>query len=78
MLEEVPKKLIVIGGGYIGLEMGSVWERLGSTVTVVEFGPMIVPTMVSAGAHMHLMLRPILKAILKPISEADILSQSIL
>ncbi|CAK0784019.1 dihydrolipoamide dehydrogenase precursor [Coccomyxa viridis] len=45
VLEEVPKKLIVIGGGYIGLEMGSVWERLGSTVTVVEFGPMIVPTM---------------------------------
>ena len=38
VLEEVPKKLIVIGGGYIGLEMGSVWERLGSTVTVVEFG----------------------------------------
>lgn len=45
-LKEVPKKLIVIGGGYIGLEMGSVWERLGSEVTVVEFGPTIVPTMV--------------------------------
>ena len=58
VLEEVPKKLIVIGGGYIGLEMGSVWERLGSTVTVVEFGPMIVPTMVSAGALIHLMLPP--------------------
>ena len=46
-LKEVPEKLIVIGGGYIGLEMGSVWERLGSSVTVVEFGPAIVPTMVS-------------------------------
>lgn len=45
-LKEVPDKLIVIGGGYIGLEMGSVWERLGSSVTVVEFGPAIVPTMV--------------------------------
>ena len=36
-LEEVPKKMIVIGGGIIGLEMGSVWSRLGSEVTVVEF-----------------------------------------
>ena len=46
VLKEVPERLIVIGGGYIGLEMGSVWERLGSKVTVVEFGPIIVPTMV--------------------------------
>ncbi|THH26367.1 hypothetical protein EUX98_g7814 [Antrodiella citrinella] len=36
-LQEVPKKLVVIGGGIIGLEMGSVWSRLGSQVTVVEF-----------------------------------------
>lgn len=36
-LKEVPKKMIVIGGGIIGLEMGSVWSRLGSEVTVVEF-----------------------------------------
>ena len=36
-LTEVPKKMIVIGGGVIGLEMGSVWSRLGSEVTVVEF-----------------------------------------
>ncbi|KAF3934276.1 hypothetical protein ABW19_dt0202825 [Dactylella cylindrospora] len=36
-LEEVPKKMIVIGGGIIGLEMGSVWSRLGAEVTVVEF-----------------------------------------
>ncbi|KAH0566386.1 hypothetical protein GP486_000208 [Trichoglossum hirsutum] len=36
-LQEVPKKMTVIGGGIIGLEMGSVWSRLGSEVTVVEF-----------------------------------------
>ncbi|KAK9822468.1 hypothetical protein WJX81_005700 [Elliptochloris bilobata] len=44
-LKEVPQKLIVIGGGYIGLEMGSVWQRLGSEVTVVEFLDHIVPSM---------------------------------
>ena len=36
-LDKVPKKMVVIGGGIIGLEMGSVWSRLGSEVTVVEF-----------------------------------------
>ena len=36
-LDKVPKKMLVIGGGIIGLEMGSVWSRLGSEVTVVEF-----------------------------------------
>lgn len=36
-LKEVPKKMVVIGGGIIGLEMGSVWRRLGAEVTVVEF-----------------------------------------
>ncbi|GLJ52221.1 hypothetical protein SUGI_1110790 [Cryptomeria japonica] len=44
-LKEVPKKLVVIGAGYIGLEMGSVWGRLGSEVTVVEFASDIVPSM---------------------------------
>mmetsp|Transcript_20585 Transcript_20585/g.61978 ORF Transcript_20585/g.61978 Transcript_20585/m.61978 type:complete len:505 (+) Transcript_20585:36-1550(+) len=44
-LKEVPKHLVVIGGGYIGLEMGSVWQRLGAKVTVVEFLDKIVPTM---------------------------------
>jgi dihydrolipoamide dehydrogenase len=44
-LETVPKSLLVIGGGYIGLEMGSVWSRLGSKVTVVEALDRIVPTM---------------------------------
>ena len=44
-LPEVPKRMVVIGGGYIGLEMGSVWRRLGSEVTVVEFLDRIVPAM---------------------------------
>ena len=42
---KVPKKLAVIGGGYIGLEMGSVWSRLGSDVTVVEYLDCITPGM---------------------------------
>src|SRR5471032_494776 len=41
---EVPKKLIVVGGGVIGVELGSVWSRLGSEVTVVEFLPKIIAT----------------------------------
>ena len=44
-LEKVPNSLVVIGGGYIGLEMGSVWSRLGSKVTVVEFLDHITPGM---------------------------------
>lgn len=44
-LTSVPKELIVIGGGYIGLELGSVWRRLGSKVTVVEFANRIVPAL---------------------------------
>ena len=43
-LENVPEHMVVIGGGVIGLEMGSVWRRLGSKVTVVEFLDRIVPT----------------------------------
>lgn len=42
-LKEVPKKLVVIGGGVIGLELGSVWARLGAKVTVVEFLDRIIP-----------------------------------
>jgi dihydrolipoamide dehydrogenase len=42
---EVPKSLIVIGAGYIGLELGSVWQRLGSAVTVVEYLDRILPGM---------------------------------
>ena len=44
-ISKVPKTLIVIGGGVIGLEMGSVWSRLGSKVTVVEYGNRIVPSL---------------------------------
>lgn len=43
--DKVPKKLIIIGGGYIGLEMGSVWSRLGSKVTVIEAQENILATM---------------------------------
>lgn len=42
-LMEAPKRLIVIGGGYIGVELGSVWNRLGSEVLVLEFLPGILP-----------------------------------
>src|SRR5436853_1377569 len=41
--DKVPEHLIVVGGGYIGLELGSVWARLGSKVTVLEFLPRILP-----------------------------------
>ena len=44
-LEQVPKKMVVVGGGYIGLEMGSVWSRLGTEVHVVEFLDHITPGM---------------------------------
>ena len=44
-LKQVPKKLAIIGGGYIGLEMGSVWSRLGSKVTVFEYLEYITPGM---------------------------------
>ena len=53
-LDKVPKHLVVVGGGYIGLEMGSVWRRLGSKVTVVEFLEAIVPNMDGeVGKAMH-------------------------
>ena len=42
-LKSVPKRLVVVGGGYIGLELGSVWRRLGADVTVVEFLDRITP-----------------------------------
>ena len=44
-LESVPKSMVVIGGGVIGLEMGSVWQRLGSDVTVIEYMDQILPGM---------------------------------
>ncbi len=44
-LEKVPNKMVVVGGGYIGLEMGSVWSRLGAEVQVIEFLDHITPGM---------------------------------
>ncbi len=44
-LEKVPKKMVIVGGGYIGLEMGSVWSRLGAEVHVIEFLDHITPGM---------------------------------
>jgi dihydrolipoamide dehydrogenase len=44
-LKEIPKNLIVVGGGVIGMELGSVYARIGSKVTVVEFLDSIIPTM---------------------------------
>src|SRR5262249_54006439 len=43
VLDKVPQRLLVIGAGVIGLELGSVWRRLGSQVTVVEFLDRILP-----------------------------------
>jgi len=42
-LTSVPEKLVIVGGGYIGVELGSVWSRLGSDVTIVEFTDRILP-----------------------------------
>ena len=44
-LDKLPKKMVVIGAGYIGLEMGTVWARLGTEVEVVEYLPRILPGM---------------------------------
>ena len=44
-LKDVPKKLVLVGAGVIGLELGSVWRRLGAEVTVVEFMDRALPTM---------------------------------
>lgn len=56
-LSKVPNHLVVVGGGYIGLEMGSVWRRLGAKVTVVEFADRIVPAMdLEVGKALHKVL----------------------
>ncbi|MCL7988132.1 dihydrolipoyl dehydrogenase [Sphingobacterium sp. lm-10] len=57
-LEEIPKSLIVIGGGVIGLELGSVYARLGSKVSVVEYAKSIIPTMdASLGKELQRVLK---------------------
>ncbi len=58
-LEKVPQHLIVIGGGVIGLEMGSVWRRLGANVTVVEYADRLAPAM--DGETMTLLQRTLTK-----------------
>lgn len=52
-LDKVPSKMIVIGGGYIGLEMGSVWSRLGSDVTIIEYADRILAAMDSDISKEH-------------------------
>ena len=44
-MKEIPKKILVIGAGVIGLELGSVYKRLGAEVEIIEFAPKILPTM---------------------------------
>ncbi|MDO5510293.1 MAG: dihydrolipoyl dehydrogenase [Weeksellaceae bacterium] len=57
-LKEIPKHLIVIGGGVIGLELGSVYQRLGSEVTVVEYLDRLIPGMDGAlSKELHKVLR---------------------
>ena len=57
-LQEVPQHLIVIGGGVIGLEMGSVYHRLGAKVTVIEYADSLLPTMdVAMGKEMQRVLK---------------------
>src|SRR5262249_30236768 len=52
--DRVPEHLVVVGAGYIGLELGSVWKRLGAKVTVIEFLPRIVPMAdIEVGALLH-------------------------
>lgn len=56
-LPRVPDRMVVIGGGYIGLEMGSVWRRLGAEVIVVEYLDRIVPGIdQEVGQHLHKLL----------------------
>lgn len=53
-LKKVPDHLVVVGGGYIGLELGTVWRRLGAKVTVIEFADRIVPAMdLEVGKALH-------------------------
>ncbi|GEO02827.1 dihydrolipoyl dehydrogenase [Adhaeribacter aerolatus] len=60
-LTEVPKHMVIIGGGVIGLELGSVYARLGSKITVVEFLDSIIPTMDRAlGKELQRVLKKIL------------------
>ena len=65
-LGDIPKRLLVIGGGYIGLEMGSVYNALGTQVTVVEFMPSLLP-----GADEDL-VRPLARKLKKAFENGEI------
>jgi len=57
-LKEIPKHLIVIGGGVIGLEMSSIYSRLGAQVSVVEYAPSVIASMdASLGKEMGRVLK---------------------
>jgi dihydrolipoamide dehydrogenase len=69
---EVPKKLVVVGAGYIGVELGSVWNRLGSEVTVLEFLDRALPGMDTemAGKLQRLLEKQGLKFRFKTVAES--------
>ena len=57
-LKEIPKKLVIIGGGIIGVELGSVYQRLGTEVTIVEYMDSLIPTMdVDLGKEMGRLMK---------------------
>src|SRR5262249_9419932 len=72
--EKVPAHLIVVGGGYIGLELGSVWARLGAKVTVLEFFPRILAQ--SDGEIAGLLHKSLVKQGLKIHVETKVVSAS--
>ena len=43
LLDDIPKRMLVVGGGIIGLEMATIYDALGSEITIVELGPQIIP-----------------------------------
>lgn len=76
----VPEHLIVVGGGYIGLELGSVWARLGSKVTVVEFLPRILPltdSEVAAAVHKTLEKQGLTFHLETKVTGADVLGDKV-
>lgn len=74
-LESVPKEMVVVGGGVIGLELGSVWMRLGSQVTVIEFADRLCPVMDSQS--MSLLQRSLTKQGMKFMFKTKVTGSSI-
>ena len=78
--KKIPKKLAVIGAGYIGLELGSVWNRLGSEVTVIEYANTIVPSMdldIANAFHNELKKQGINFLLSSEVSKAEIRSNKV-